>query len=122
MTRTKRTTTASSPDQEIWFDACGVEDVPQEGGACIQRGSEQIAIFNFSSRGEWYATQNLCPHRMQMALSRGIIGDAQGEPKVACPFHKRTFSLQSGECLVDPGLRIRTYPVLIQQGRVWIGQ
>jgi len=105
-----------------WFLACQVEDIPTDGGACVRLGKEQIAIFNFSRRGEWYATQNLCPHKQQMALSRGMIGSAgeQCEPKVACPFHKKTFSLLTGECLGEEAFRIRTYPVKVKDGKVYI--
>ena len=102
--------------------ACRVEDVPEDGGACVLHGEEQIAIFHFARRGEWYATQNLGPHRQQMALSRGMIGSTgqQCEPKVACPFHKRTFSLTTGECLSEEGYRIKTYPVKVKEGKVYI--
>lgn len=106
-----------------WFMACRTEDVPQDGGACVLHGNEQIAIFNFSRRGEWYATQNLCPHKRQMVLSRGMIGSTgkQCEPKVACPFHKRNFSLLTGDCLGGEDYRIRTYPVKVKDGKVYIG-
>src|SRR6202008_1807051 len=77
-----------------WMAACRVDDVPGDGGACVLIDGEQIAIFYFSRRDEWYATENRCPHKQQMVLSRGIIGSAGAacEPKVACPFHKKTFS------------------------------
>ena len=38
----------------------------------------QIAVFNFASRGEWYASQNMCPHKKAFVLSRGILGDQKG--------------------------------------------
>lgn len=106
-----------------WIYACKTEDVPQNGGACIIFEGEQIAIFNFSRRGKWYATQNLCPHKHQMVLSRGMIGSTGGhcEPKVACPFHKKTFSLLSGECLTGEEYRIKTYPVKVEGNEVYIG-
>ena len=104
-----------------WFLACLEEDVPENGGVCIKHGEEQIALFYFARRGEWYATQNLCPHRRQMVLSRGMIGSQDNEPKVACPFHKKTFSLVTGECLSDDECPIKTYPVKLEQGRVYIG-
>jgi len=95
---------------------------PSDGGACVSLGDEQIAIFNFSRRGEWYATENRCPHKQQMALSRGMTGSVgeQCEPKVACPFHKKTFSLVTGECLSGEEYRIRTYPVKVKDGKVYI--
>lgn len=106
-----------------WLVACHVEDVPQDGGACVSLEQEQIAIFNFSRRSEWYATQNECPHKQQMVLSRAMIGSAgeQCEPKLACPFHKKTFSLLTGECLSGDHYRIRTYPVKVKDGKVYIG-
>lgn len=114
--------TTTLTEKITWFAACKTEDVPQNGGVCVKYHNEQIALFNFTRRGEWYATQNLCPHRMQMALSRGMIGSENGEPKVACPFHKKTFSLIDGECLNDDQCgSIKTYPVTIKNGIVYIG-
>jgi nitrite reductase (NADH) small subunit len=104
-----------------WFLACHTTDVPANGGVAVKYHNEQIALFNFTRRGEWYATQNMCPHRMQMALSRGMIGSQNDEPKVACPFHKKTFSLVSGECLNGDECSIKTYPVKIDNGKVYIG-
>ncbi|TDH27327.1 nitrite reductase small subunit NirD [Segetibacter sp. 3557_3] len=104
-----------------WFAACRSADVPQNGGVCVKYNNDQIALFNFTRRGEWYASQNMCPHRMQMALSRGMIGSQDGEPKVACPFHKRTFSLITGACLNGDECAIKTYPVKVEDGLVYIG-
>lgn len=106
-----------------WFLACKTSDVPDNIGACIKYKDDQIAIFNFSRRDEWYATQNLCPHRRQMAISRGMIGSTiDNEPKVACPFHKKTFSLVDGHCINDEHeCSLKTYPVKIEDDNVYIG-
>ena len=61
----------SVTDEGEWFFACYADDVPENGGVCVKYKNEQIALFNFSRRGEWFATQNLCPHKQQMVLSRG---------------------------------------------------
>ena len=103
-----------------WFRAARVEYFPENGGACVKYNDMQIAVFNFSRRNEWYACQNLCPHKMQMVLSRGMIGSLQGEPKVACPFHKRTFSLKTGECLNADECSISVFPVKVENGYVHI--
>ncbi len=105
-----------------WFAACKTHDVPSNGGVCVKYNNQQIALYNFSRRGEWFASQNECPHHNQMALSRGMIGSQNGEPKVACPFHKKTFSLITGECLNDEqGYALKTYPVKIEDDYVYIG-
>lgn len=108
-------------DVKVWFKAARVEDFPLDGGACVKFKGLQIAVFNFSRRSEWYACQNMCPHKMQMVLSRGMIGSHLGEPKVACPFHKRTFSLKTGECLNNDECAITVYPVRVENGYVHIG-
>ncbi len=100
--------------------ACHTSDIPQDGGACVLIEGQQIAIYNFSRRGEWFAMQNLCPHKQQMALSRGMIGTQAGEPKVACPFHKKTFSLQTGVCLSGDDYTIKTYAVKVEGDTVWV--
>lgn len=105
-----------------WVTACRTEDVPENGAACIKYDEQQIAIFHLAYCKAWFATQNLCPHKQQMTLYRGITGDAAGEPKVACPFHKKTFSLRSGACISDPGsYALKTYPVKIRDGCILIG-
>ncbi|MDF9799042.1 nitrite reductase (NADH) small subunit [Catalinimonas alkaloidigena] len=104
-----------------WFKAAPVNAFPSNGGTCVQYKGKQIAVFNFSRRNEWYACQNLCPHKMQMILSRGLIGTHQEEPKVACPFHKKSFSLKTGECINGDECSLATYPVKIKDEHVYIG-
>jgi len=104
-----------------WVKACRKDDIPSNGGACVLLNGEQIAIYNFERRGEWYATQNLCPHKKQMALSRGIIGALGDEPKVACPFHKKNFSLKSGSCLGEEDYQLKTYKVKVNEDEVFVG-
>ena len=77
-------------------------------------------MFNFSSRGEWYATQNMCPHKQAVVLSRGIVGDAQGTPKVACPLHKKVFGLETGACLSGESHELMTFPVKVDEDRVYL--
>jgi nitrite reductase (NADH) small subunit len=51
-----------------------------------------------------------------------MIGSTNGEPKVACPFHKRTFSLIDGHCMNEEQCEnIKTYPVKIEGYLVYIG-
>ena len=104
-----------------WFKAGEVAAFPEDGGACVKFKDLQVAVFHFSSRDEWYACQNLCPHKMEMAISRGLTGSFDGEPKVACPFHKKNFSLKTGKNLNNEDYQITTYPVKVENGFVFIG-
>ena len=105
----------------LWFKAAPVEAFPEDGGSCIKYKDMQIAIFRFSRKNKWYATQNLCPHKLEMVLSRGLLGDEEGIPKVACPLHKRTFSLETGKNLQGIEAGIATYPVKVENGYVYVG-
>ncbi|MET1258231.1 nitrite reductase small subunit NirD [Flagellimonas sp. DF-77] len=108
-------------DVHVWFKAARVDAFPEDGGACVKYKDLQIAVFNFTRQGKWYACQNLCPHKMEMVLSRGMIGDANGMAKVACPLHKKTFSLENGENLNGSLPALTTYPVKIKDGFVYLG-
>ena len=111
---------AEQLQENRWVQVGTESDFPLDGGSTIKYGKTQIAVFNFSSRGEWYATQNMCPHRKAFVLSRGMIGDASGTPKVACPLHKKTFSLETGKSLQNEDYNIRTFPVKVEEGRVYL--
>jgi len=113
--------TVKENEVKVWFKAAELDKFPKDGGVCVKYKDKQIAVFNFQRKGEWYACQNVCPHKMEMVLSRGMIGDANGIPKVACPMHKKTFSLESGENLNGDLDAIATYPVKIENNFVYIG-
>jgi len=103
-----------------WVRVAAAASFPRDGGSAVKVGDAQIAVFHFAARGEWYASQNLCPHRKDMVLGRGLLGDQQGEPKVACPMHKKTFSLCTGQGLSDPSYAIRVFPVEVREGDVYV--
>jgi len=103
-----------------WVKIGRISDFPQNGGATIKYGKVQIAVFNFTTRGTWYACQQMCPHKKAFVLSRGIIGDAKGIPKVVCPLHKKNFSLESGACLSGDDYSVRVFPVNVEADDVYL--
>jgi nitrite reductase (NADH) large subunit len=116
----QRTARRTDQPQPEWINVGNIADFPKDGGAAIKYGDVQIAVFNFTSRGEWYACQNMCPHKKAFVLSRGIVG-TQGEiPKVTCPLHKKAFSLQTGECVSGDALSAKVFPVRIEQEQVYL--
>ena len=110
-----------APDTDIfanseksWIQVGKISDFIPNVGTPILYGDTQLAIFNNAQRGEWYCTQNMCPHKQAFVLSQGIIGDSNGISKVACPLHKKQFSLSSGEQIGgDDELKILTFPVQV---------
>ena len=62
-----------------WVDVCALDDVtPNTGvGALIEH--QQIAIFRVGAEKRVYALSNQDPFSQAFVMSRGIIGDLQGE-------------------------------------------
>jgi len=69
----------TAAEVKTWFRVGEVSDFPENSGACIKYKKKQIAVFNFVRTSSWYATQNLCPHKMEMVLSLGIAEDLETE-------------------------------------------
>jgi nitrite reductase (NADH) small subunit len=112
---------AKGQNVKVWFKAASTDKFPENGGACVKYKDKQIAVFNFTRKKTWYACQNLCPHKMEMVLSRGMVGDDCDIPKIACPMHKKTFSLEDGRNLNGDLPSLLTYPIKIEDGFVFIG-
>jgi NAD(P)H-dependent nitrite reductase small subunit len=63
-----------------------------------------------------YAVDNRDPFSGAHVLSRGIVGDKAGVPKVASPVYKQSFDLRTGRCLDDDTVVIAAYPVRVDRG------
>ncbi|MDH1801240.1 nitrite reductase small subunit NirD [Acinetobacter johnsonii] len=103
-----------------WVDVCALDDLtPNTGvGALIEH--QQIAIFRVGAEKRVYALSNQDPFSQAFVMSRGIIGDLQGERVVASPIYKQHFSLATGRCLEDKDQKLLVFPSKIENGRVWI--
>ena len=106
--------------QKRWVKVGQVSDFPKDGGAAIKYGKVQIAVFNIAGRGQWYACQNMCPHMNAFVLSRGIVGSAGEEPKVACPLHKKPFSLETGQSISGEEYSLKVFPVRVESDEVFL--
>ena len=113
--------TVKPEEVKVWFKAAPVDAFPKDGGSCVKYKDLQIAVFNFERLNTWYACQNLSPEKEEMVLSRGMIGDHKGIPMVACPLHKKTFSLEDGKNLNGDIAPIAIYPIKIENEKVFIG-
>jgi nitrite reductase (NADH) large subunit len=102
-----------------WVRVASVDDVPDDGGIAVRHGRAQVALFRLGRGGEFYASQNVCPHKREMVLARGIVGDQAGAPKVACPLHKKAFDLKTGACLSGDAMSIETFPVRVEGKDLW---
>jgi nitrite reductase (NADH) small subunit len=106
----------SAPDG--WEDVCALEEIVPNTGVCALVDGCQIAVVRTADAV--YALGNFDPFSKAYVLSRGIVGDRGGVPKIASPIYKQTFDLRTGQCLDDPSVRVPTYEVRIERGRVLV--
>jgi len=112
---------AAIPEDEwSWIPLGPVGQIPRDSGRAMKVPSGQIAVFHHALEDRFYATENQCPHQKDMVLARGLLGSENGEPKVACPLHKKTFSLQTGKGISDPSFCVPTFPVEVRKGELFV--
>jgi nitrite reductase (NADH) small subunit len=104
-------TKAVENDERPWTQVCRLADIVPDTGVCCLVGREQVAIFRLGETPQLYALSNFDPFSRANVLSRGIVGDKGGKPKVASPIFKQNFSLETGECFDDPTVKLPTYEV-----------
>ena len=85
-------------------------------------GDRQVAIFRVSHSDEVFAIDAFDPFSNAPVLSRGIVGDLNGQLVVASPIYKQHFNLRTGKCLEDDAVAVRTYPVRVVDGQVQVGR
>lgn len=77
-------------------------------------GNHGIAVYLLDD--EVFATDDLCTHG-EASLAEGEIEDG----KILCPFHLGSFDIRTGAACAAPcSIDLRTYPVQIVDGTVYI--
>lgn len=73
-------------------------------GKLVQVDGEDVALFNVN--GTYYALGAECPHEGGPLHEGEVDGDS-----IICPWHAFDFHVKTGECSVDPELRVKAYVV-----------
>ncbi len=98
---------------------CDEADLIKDSGVCALVDGQQIAIFYLPrTEQKVFAIGNYDPIGKANVLSRGIVGDVDGQVVVASPLYKQHFNLLSGACLEEPGVSVPAYKVTINQNKV----
>ena len=97
---------------------CGLEDIVPDTGVCALVGGEQVAVFRIGEKV--YAIGNRDPFSGANVLSRGIVGDLNGELVVASPVYKQHFSLLTGRCIEDPSVSVPVYRAHVEGADIQI--
>ncbi|MCY3762851.1 MAG: Rieske (2Fe-2S) protein, partial [Gemmatimonadetes bacterium] len=95
------------------LNAGSIDEIKHKGRILVRGGPVPIVLF--CSEGELHAVDNRCPH-MGFPLHRGTIEDGI----LTCHWHHARFDLRSG-CTFDLFADdATTYPVEVEDGRVYI--
>ena len=102
-----------------WVAVCKLVDIVPNTGVCALVGGRQVAVFRLDDDSV-HAIANHDPFSRANVLSRGIVGDLKGELVVASPVYKQHFSLASGRCVEDAGVRVPVFAARVKDGTVWV--
>jgi nitrite reductase (NADH) small subunit len=108
------------PTTQQWTTICPIERILPNTGVCALVNGKQLAVFRVGDGMDVYAIDNYDPFSKASVLSRGIVGDRNGIPKVASPIYKQNFNLLTGECLDDDKVKILTFLVRVSDGQVQV--
>ena len=104
----------------MWTAVCALNDVVPNTGVCALLGERQVAVVRVGEGAEVFAVGNFDPFSHAFVISRGIVGDRGGIPKIASPIYKQSFDLRTGQCLDDPDVRLPTYQARVEGGMIQI--
>lgn len=121
-------------EEAVRVDVCPAGELaPGERRIVVPfRGRAGIGVFNIG--GRYHALRNLCPHKLGPLCTGRVSGRvvAAAPPTAAaagldlvregeiirCPWHLWEFEIETGRCLVDATVRVKTYPVRVEDGMV----
>jgi nitrite reductase (NADH) small subunit len=102
----------------VWLRVCELEEIIPDTGVCAYIDGRQVALVRAGDGEKIYAVDNFDPFSKAFVISRGIVGDKDGVPKISSPIFKQSFNLLTGQCLEKPAVSIPTYPVRVKDGQI----
>lgn len=104
-------------------------ELQTEGQRLVESEGQEIGIYYVD--GHVHAWRSVCPHRAAR-VCRGLVGGTHLPSEVysyafglegrilRCPYHGWEFDLTTGQLLVDPTVKLRRVPVIIENGEVYL--
>jgi nitrite reductase (NADH) large subunit len=101
-----------------WTAICSLDDILPNCGVGAWLDGQDIALFRV--RDAIYAIGNRDPASGAHVLSRGLVGDLDGEVVVASPIYKQHFSLITGKCLENADWSVPVFLCCVHEGSVFV--
>lgn len=108
---------------------CKLDDLPPGERRSVDVRGRSVCVLNVD--GQLYAVRNVCPHQ-GASLCRGTLGATMLPSRpleymvgfenlvLRCPWHGWEFRIDTGVSLFDPKIRVKVYPVAVEDGNVVI--
>ena len=97
-----------------WIEIGTVAAIPRRGARCINTPQGKIAVFR-TMDDQIYALENRCAHKGG-PLVEGMVHGAS----VTCPLHNWVYDLETGKALGADVGEVRTFPVRVEDGRIFL--
>src|SRR5262245_45869927 len=103
----------AQPTPGEWVRVASLAELQAEGRLTVVAQHNVVALFE--SNGQVYAVDNRCPH-MGFPLDKGTVNDCI----LTCHWHHARFDLASGGTFDLWADDVRSFPVKIEQGDIWV--
>ncbi|MEW9614429.1 MocE family 2Fe-2S type ferredoxin [Shinella sp. S4-D37] len=101
---------------DTWIEVCAADEIDEEDVIRFDHAGRTFAIYR-SPEDTYHATDGLCTHE-KIHLADGLVMDHI----IECPKHNGRFDYKTGEAKGAPVcIDLRTYPVKVEGGTVFIG-
>ena len=106
---------------------CRADEIAPGERRVVELDGASIGVFNVG--GTFHALRNRCPHRGGALCEGPVTGTAlptrehayaygrEGEI-LRCAWHGWEFDIRTGQALVDPTVRARAFPVVVEDGNI----
>ena len=105
----------SSMEWKLITDAPLTLDWPQNNMMEMEVDGKQFTLAKFQDA--YFAFASKCPH----ASGRMAAGYINPLGQVVCPFHRYCFDMKNGRNTSGEGYFLKTYPIEIKEGALFIG-
>lgn len=113
------------------YELMDESEIPEGSSRIVTLKGIEIGIIK--SKGHCYAFRNRCPHEGGPVCRGTITGNLVQGPETGwklswekegeilyCPWHASDFEISTGEAISRKGLRLETYPLKIEKGKLRI--
>ncbi|MBD2844178.1 Rieske (2Fe-2S) protein [Paenibacillus sp. IB182496] len=112
-----------------WHPVASVDELAEGTYRIVELQGRSIGVYHV--KGKFYAVHNYCPHQGAEVCRGPVCGTAlesevdtfvfgREDEILRCPWHGWEFDLTTGHSLFSPRVRVRAYPVEVQDGQVCV--